>query len=221
MRLDLDARKGQVPVTLWLGAGMVLAGGAAAEIGTLGDERPPQPALQQSRDRLKVGVGWHDEMNEPGRWQPAGAGIEPDVFSARRGRVTLRLPHVPEGFPHAYQWGGVTRRADVDLGRYPVLVAYVSGVREGSYAHLDLEERDYGGRPVRALRTPTLRGPGLTVLDVGREWGPETRRMHLRLIVGGPLSGASCEYSWVRFVRREDVPRLEADLAARKVELKP
>jgi hypothetical protein len=159
--------------------------------------------------------GWHDEMNDLSAWKPLEGINEPDVFAARSGAMTLRMPHVPAGFPYSYQWGGVTRRASVDLGAYPVLVAYVSRLQQGSYAHLDLEERDYAGKPVRTLRTPMLQGKqdkGLIILDVGKEWGKETRRVHLRLIVGGPLSGAACEYAWVRFVRREDVPKLQARL---------
>ena len=34
-------------------------------------------------------------------------------------------------------------------------------------------------------------------------------RLTLRLIVGGRLTGAKCEYDWVRFVRREDVGYLQ------------
>ena len=166
-------------------------------------------------------VGWHDEMNDFSAWQPLGGENEPDVFATRLGAMTLRLPHVSEGFPHTYQWGGVTRRAGVDLSRYPVLVAYVSRVQDGSYAHLDLEERNHAGRPVRSLRTPVLQGRGLSILDVGQAWGTQTRRIHLRLIVGGPLSGASCEYAWVRFVRREDVPELQARSSGRQVTLEP
>lgn len=171
--------------------------------------------------RSVITVGWHDEMNDLSAWQPLGGVNEPDVFAARFGAMTLRLPHVAEGFPYTYQWGGVTRRASVDLSRYPVLVACVSRVQDGSYAHLDMEERDFAGRPIRSLRTPTLQGRGLSILDVGQAWGPQTRRIHLRLIVGGSPSGASCEYAWVRFVRREDVPKLQAGLSGQQVTLEP
>lgn len=124
--------------------------------------------------------------------------------------MTLRLPQVPQGYPYSCQWGGVTRQASVDLGRYPVMVACVSRVGDGSYAHLELAEHDFAGKSVRTLRTPTLQGKGLSIMDVGQAWGPQMRRINLRLIVGGALSGASCEYAWVRFVRREDVPKLQA-----------
>jgi hypothetical protein len=149
-------------------------------------------------------------MNDVRPWQPLPGINEPDVLTPTRGAMTLRMPPVAPGFPYTYQWGGVTRRATVDLGPFPVLVAFVRRIGDGSYAHLDLEERDIAGRAARTLRTPTLQSRGLIVLDVGRAWGPQTRRIHLRLITGGPLTGAACEYAWVRFVPREDLSRLQA-----------
>ena len=166
-------------------------------------------------------VGWHDEMNDLSTWQSLGGINGPDIFAARAGAMTLRLPQVPQGYPYTYQWGGVTRQASVDLGRYPVLVACVSRVGDGSYAHLELEERDFSGKSVRTLRAPTLQGKGLSVMDVGQAWGPQTRRINLRLIVGGALSGTSCEYAWVRFVRREDVAKLQAQTSDQQVRLEP
>jgi hypothetical protein len=162
-------------------------------------------------------VGWHDEMNDPAAWELLGLENQPAVYAARPGALTLRLPHVPAGFPYAYQWSGVTRTAVVDLDRYPVAVAYVPRLGDGSYAHLDFEERDYQGRTLRTARSSTLQKPGLSVLDLGKEWGMQTQRVVMRLIVGGQLSGAWCEYAWVRFVRREDLPRLEANPGGLKV----
>jgi hypothetical protein len=90
-----------------------------------------------------------------------------------------------------------------------VLMARVSSLQEGTYAHLDIEERDFNGRPVHSWRSPTLVHPGITAIDLGKEIGPTVRRLTLRLIVGGKLAGAKCDYSWVRFVRRGDVARLQ------------
>jgi hypothetical protein len=160
--------------------------------------RPPVP-LQ---------IGWHDEMNEPRLWSPIGPENPPDVYAERLGVLTLRLPHVPQGYPYAYQWSGVTRSISADLAHFPVLMARVGGMEDGSYAHLDIEERDFKGHAVRTWRSPTLTRPGLTTIDLGKEIGPTVRRLKLRLIVGGKLAGAKCDYNWVRFVRREDVARL-------------
>jgi hypothetical protein len=172
-------------------AQLSLAWGAAATA------KPRRPA---------IAVGWQDEMNDVGGWQPFSGGNDPDVFAARFGAMTLRLPDAPEGFPHAWKWGAVTRRASVDLGRYPVLAAYVSRVDDGSYAHLDVEERDYAGRPVRSLRTPTLQGRGLNVVDVGQTWG--SRRAAFTCASswvvrfrGRPASTPSCALSGARTCR--------------------
>jgi hypothetical protein len=169
----------------------------------------------------RIAVGWQDELNNPSKWQPLGLENAADVFAERPGAVTLRLPHVPVGWPYTYQWSGITRTAVVDLGRYPVLVACVTKVQRNSYAHLDVEERDYFGKPVRIERTSTLVEPGLSVLDCGDIWGRDVRRLTLRLIVGGANEGASCEYAYVRFVRREDLPYLHRHPLTQNVVLKP
>jgi hypothetical protein len=168
-----------------------------------------------------ITVGWNDELNALATWQPREGGMKADVFAERRGAMTLRLPHAPDGFPHAYQWGGVAGEASVDLGRYPVLVAHVLNVKPGSYTHLDLEQRDYAGKPTHVTVTPALQYPGVIVFDVGEKWGTDVRRLYLRINVGGSLSGAQAEYAWVRFVRREDVARLRENPGWQAVDLKP
>lgn len=181
-----------------LGVFSVAIGSARAEMGELGTSRAVYPPFLH---------GWRDELDDPRLWQPL-AGVNAAIAApGRRGALKLRMPPAREGFPHSYQWGGVTRTATVDLERYPVLVASIRSVGEGSYAHLDVEERV--GLARASVRTPAVHGPGLSVLDLGKEWGPRRGRVHLRLIVGGPLSGASAEYAWIRFVRREEVPCLK------------
>ena len=167
-----------------------------------------QGSLKQ-RQHPPILVGWHDEMNDPGTWKPLALENQPDIYASRPGLLTLRLPHVPEGFPYQFQWSGVTRSISADLGRFPVLMAHVSSLDEGSYAHLDIEERGFSGNVVHVWRSPTLTRPGLTLIDLGKELGPNVRRLTLRLIVGGKLEGAKCEYNWVRFVRREDMAYLQ------------
>ncbi len=172
----------------------------------------PSALRQTSTKRLEaapLAVGWHDEMNDPGNWRPLGSENPPDVYASRPGLLTLRLPHVPEGYSYAYQWSGVTRSISADLARYPVLIARVSSVEPGSYAHLDVEECDVSGHVTRSWRSPTLTQAGLTLIDLGRAIGPEVRRLTLRLIVGGALAGAKCEYNWVRFVGRRDLAYLQ------------
>src|SRR5579871_854294 len=172
----------------------------AASLGQPNTKRRQHPPLV---------VGWHDEMKDIRTWKPLGLENQPDIYASHSGVLTLRLPHVPEGFPYEFQWSGVTRSISADLAQYPVLVARVSSLDSGSYAHLDIEERDYFGRVAHTWRSPTLTHPGLTLIDLGKEIGPSVRRLTLRLIVGGKLEGAKCEYNWVRFVRREDVAYLQ------------
>ena len=175
------------------------------------------PALGQTRvgaqkaapPPVPLVVGWHDEMNDPGLWHPLEVENQPDAYAAHKGALCLRLPHVPDGFPYAYQWSGVTRTVSADLGRYPVLMARVASLDTGSYAHLEVEERDASGKPTRAWRSPTLTRPGLTLLDLGKELDGSVRRLTVRLIVGGALTGAKCEYDWLRFVKRTDVAYLQ------------
>ena len=163
----------------------------------------------KQRQHAPLVVGWHDEMNDPGLWKPLGLENPPDIYASRWGILTLRLPHVPGGYPYQYQWSGVERSISADLARFPVLIAHVSSLDEGSYAHLDIQERDFAGHITHSWRSPTLTHPGLTMIDLGKVIGPSVRRLTLRLVVGGKLAGAKCEYNWVRFVRREDVAYLQ------------
>ncbi len=154
-------------------------------------------------------VGWHDEMNRPENWKPLALENQPDIYAESPGLLTLRLPHVPEGFPYEYQWSGVTRSLSADLAHYPVLVANVGSMDAGSYAHLDIEEHDFSGHVTHTWRSPTLTHPGLTSIDLGKAIDSSVRRLTVRLIVGGKLAGAKCSYNWVRFVRREDLVYLQ------------
>ncbi|MBS1722151.1 MAG: hypothetical protein JSS66_03985 [Armatimonadetes bacterium] len=154
--------------------------------------------------------GWLDEMNNTFIWKPIAMENQPEVYSEQRGLLSMRLPHVPDGWPYAYQWSGVTRDIIVDLDRYPVLVARVSQLQQGSYAHLDIAELDIHGKESWTTRSTTLQTPGLSVADVGKE-RHGVRRLRLRLIVGGPNEGCSCSYSYVRFVSEEDQARLQKE----------
>ena len=178
-------------------------------------------ALATPNIQGKVVAGWSDELNSLSGWSPREGGMKAEAYAEIPGSMTLRLAHVPDGFPYSYQWGGVTREATVDLGRYPVLVARVLSLRKGSYTHLDVESRDYSGKPVTTLRTPTLTEPGLIVFDLGDTLGTDVRRLTLRINVGGALEGAQCAYGWVRFLRREDLPALRSRPDAQRVSLRP
>lgn len=187
----------------------------------LGRRGPPPPPLRSTSRPAAIGVGWHDEMNDISAWKARNGGMPAEMFASRPGEMKLRLAHVPDGYPFAYQWGGVTRAATVDLGRYPILVMRVSGMGPGSYCHMDVEQFDYSGKPVKTLRMPTLESPGVAVFDLGKEYGPYVWRLVLRINVGGKLEGAEAEVSWIRFVRREDVPLLKEVPDLQAVKLNP
>lgn len=171
------------------------------------------PAIGQTKPKSTAKppllIGWHDEMNATEQWKPIPAEFHPDVYAEHPGALTLRLPHVPEGYPYDYQWNAVSRSISADLAHYPILVADVSHLDPGSYAHLDVEERDFSGHVVHSWRSSTLTQPGLTSIDMGKALDASVRRLTVRLIVGGKLEGAKCEYRWVRFVRREDFAYLQ------------
>lgn len=189
----------------------------------------PSPVLLQPKRgqhlherALPLLVGWNDEMDSGTAWQQLTTANPVDVFASRPGLLSLRLPHVPQKYPYSYQWSGLQREVTVDLARYPVAVARISRMQENSYAQLSIAEYDYAGHEVKSWISLGLTSPGLAIVDIGKEWGvADTRRFKLRLIVGGALQGASCEYDWVRFVNREDVPFLQAHHDWQKVELRP
>lgn len=150
------------------------------------------------------------DLGKPALWQTFDGAMKPQIFAALGGGTTFQLPAVPAGHPYDYQYGGLQYTMHVDLERYPVIAAYVSRVQTGSYAHFNVEARDSKGELLQARSTPTLQKLGLTWLDLGKEWKEQPQLLQLRLYVGGALSGASCDYAWVRFVRREDLPRLQS-----------
>lgn len=159
-------------------------------------------------DRVSsVAVGWNDEMQVLSAWSPLGIQNRPQVWRTEEGTLALRLPQVPDGWPYAYQWSGLSREAIVDLGRYPVLLAKVETIAPG-YAHLEIEEHDVEGKVVRSRRTPTLTSAGMIQFDLGDE-AKNVRRLTLRLIVGGPNEGAMVAYRWVRFTSRDGADAIE------------
>ncbi|HZH99483.1 MAG TPA: hypothetical protein VEX38_10970, partial [Fimbriimonadaceae bacterium] len=95
--------------------------------------------------------------------------------------------------------------------------ARVVGANKGSYAHVDVEELDVHGKQSWGMRTSALLAPGLCTLDIGSQH-PGIRRLQLRLIIGGPNEGARVGYSYVRFIRRQDLPWLNRNKDWQRVE---
>lgn len=152
--------------------------------------------------RRTVFVGWHDEMDSRSPWGPLNMQNKAFVAQPAPGTLFLGLDHVPADWPYAFQWSGVTQDANVDIARFPVLLARVRQVQ--GYAHLDVDVLGAKGEVVNTLRSSTLNGSGLSTIDLSKVLTPTFYRLRLRLIVGGPNEGCCATYDWVRFVDKGD-----------------
>jgi hypothetical protein len=177
------------------------------------------PSLWQRPSQPPLDIGWHDDFDRQGAWQPLDMENRADERLLRPGTLRLSLKHVPDGWPYAYQWSGLKTNILADVARYPVLMAYVTHVH--GYAHLDIDVLDADDHPVKTMRSSTINvstlkdsgeageiPEGLVVADLGKELLPANYHLQLRLIVGGANSGCSAEYRWIRFVARKDADRL-------------
>lgn len=153
---------------------------------------------------------WHDEMDNPlAAWTLTGSQNDPVPGVESPGVLTLTMPQVPVGYPHSYQWGAVTRTIAINTEQTPLLVARVSRLSDGGYAHLDIEVRDYEGKVVKGARSNMLQGRGLATINLKDEFGTGLLRLTVHLIVGGPNSGAFCDYDFLRAMRLEQYTTLQ------------
>jgi len=86
-------------------------------------------ALAAPNIQGKVVAGWCDELNSLSGWSPREGGMKAEAYAEIPGSMTLRLAHVPDGFPYSYRsssrYGGrcaywpatSVRRAWVDARR--------------------------------------------------------------------------------------------------------
>lgn len=165
---------------------------------------PGQQARVQSSPatQLPLKVGWSDEMNGRG-WKSLNGGSKVRSDHPERGLLQLSLPHVPADWPYQYQWGGVTRDMDVNVGLYPVVAGRVVEVQ--GYAHLDIEALNPSGKVVKGIRSSTITHSGLVTADLSTILDPAKYRLRVRLIVGGPNEGCRATYTWLRFLKKEDL----------------
>lgn len=155
-----------------------------------------------------IPVGWHDELATPGLWVPLDGGTQPIVRIPRASHIELRFAPQTADWPYQFQWGGVRRFISFDPRRHPVIIARVTDVQ--GYAHLEIE--DERGR---GLRSSAVQSPGYVRLDMPAD--KSMQRYELRLIGGGPNSGASVTYDWVRCTTAQGAARMIADPNARVV----
>lgn len=153
-----------------------------------------------------ISVGWHDEFNANQTWKPLVT--ENSLHSrATFGSLALSLNQVPKNWPYEYQWNGVTADVKVNLLKYPVLMARVDNLQ--GYAHVDLDVLDGKGKSLISYRSSTLTSSGIAIFDTKNNFMAGTYDLRLRLILGGPNSGCSATYKWVRFVAAKDVEFLK------------
>lgn len=152
---------------------------------------------------------FRDEMDSPFLWSLPGSANDPFITADAPGVLTMTMPQVPVGFPYSYQWGAATRTVVINTETAPILVARVSRVSDGGYAHLDIEMRDYSGAVVKGIRSPALQGAGLSAVNLQDEFGKGLLRLTIRLIVGGANSGAWVDYDYLRAVSVADFATLQ------------
>ena len=95
----------------------------------------------------------------------------------------------------------------INIAKYPYLGAQVTDIYAG-YAHMDIDVLDADGKPYKTIRSNTLQSPGISFVNLKDHLDPATYNLQLRLIVGGPNSGCSATYNWIRFTTLEDAERM-------------
>src|SRR5512138_348709 len=90
--------------------------------------------------RGPVHIGWHDEFGSAQAWDALNVENKAHVKLESPGNLVLSLGQVPSGWPYTFQWSGLKRNVHADIGRHPVLMAYVERIQ--GYAHLDIDVLD-------------------------------------------------------------------------------
>ncbi|MEZ0326333.1 MAG: hypothetical protein ACAH95_10545 [Fimbriimonas sp.] len=153
------------------------------------------PVLSQRPS--EVPTGFRDEMRSLVPWTIYNKERPPAMTVTSKG-IKMTLPHVPEGWPYAYQWSGARRKITLDVARYGRLVADVPEITKGSYAHFEIAVLDAKDQEVKGFRSESVTEPGQIQFDLSTQLLPATYRLDVRLIVGGSNEGASATYRWVK-----------------------
>jgi hypothetical protein len=163
-------------------------------------------------------VGWNDEFNAL-NWDPRPRPNKPDISTRHRGLLGLTMgsdapvdPRLP------FNWATVSRVADVDIERYPILAVRAVNLKHPGWWDVSVQGCVKGnGDPTlgKEVKTPSLDHDGIILFDLhaqvknGLDAG--TNRLLVRLNIAGPKKGAHVEYDWIRFIRREDTERLRSN----------
>ena len=174
-----------------------------------------------------LAMGWHDELNKTAvhdwTWQPPQG--RADLSAPRPGVMRLTLGDKSQA-DHiggdTYYWATCARYATVDLERYPILAVRVLNVKGRRDTWWDVTVNDYLGGEVHG---PDIGGtlrhgrqPGLLLFDVTANRSlTGKKKIRIRLSVAGMERGAYADYSYVRFIGRDDRKRLEKNPDLQKV----
>jgi hypothetical protein len=145
----------------------------------------------------KAPLPFADSMKSVTPWSVYNRDRTPEITATKAG-LKMVLGAVPSAWPYEYQWSGVKRTIRLDVARNGRIVADVSQVGKGSYAHLELAVLDASGKEVKILRSASLNEPGQISFDLTKSLDPALYTLSLRLIVGGANAGASATYRWLR-----------------------
>ncbi len=178
----------------------MLAGIASFVLLTVQQDPMPQLGTPPSH-RGPVMLGWNDECDYTENWAPLAADNKAGTV-ADKGLLKLMLGPVPGDWPYEYQWSGVQRDVRIDVARYPYALAKIDKL--SGYAHMDIDVLDANGDAVKSFRATTLQEAGVSSIDLSKQLDPAIYRLRVRLIVGGPNSGCSAAYDWLRFTSSED-----------------
>ena len=195
-------------IVAWVGLA-VSSGGAQTEVN--------RNAAKQTE---ALATGWHDELNRNAarQWMWSPPQGRADLSAPKPGILRLRLGEqsesgqTPEPAQRAYYWASAYRYVTVDLDRFPVLAVRAVHV-QGDNTWWDAIVQEYRGGtghgPETRASLTNAQVPGLLLFDVPAETGMRGKKqLRLRLNVAGLQRGGAVDYTYVRFIRREDAARL-------------
>ena len=184
-------------------------------------------ACVRAQSAAPLQTGWHDELNttaaQDWTWQPPQGRADLSAPSVGLLRLSLganaQEDHIGK---ETYYWATCARYAVVDLDRYPILAVRVLDVKGGRNTWWDVTANEYlggenHGPDIGATLKPGTK-PGLLFFDLtaGSKLAGK-KRIRIRLNVAGLERGGYADYSYVRFIRREDRKRLEKNPDLQKV----
>lgn len=199
---------------------------------------------EDHKTRNALVVGWNDEFNTARSWTAFAPPNTPDVRIRHRGAVELRIGKgaIADPNPRPYYWATLSRVAEVDVARYPILAVCARHLQGPAWWDVTIQGWRDGKLTGREVKTPSLDHDGVILFDVSAQAakgleldsgantgdvlrregevpaeagsgrpalpGRRTQQIRLRINIAGTKKGCSAEYTWIRFIRRQDAERL-------------